>query len=173
MDFPDDPRKQSWQGADNKGFPCWISWTQRVCFTVCLCVSVCKRNHGSKRMIHPWSKAEWRHLKSLFSRLVLSSLPFALMYCFTGLATWIQLFDSLSYFKFIYYFRVRLHIERTIKWLYASTVVILTPEQICTENILNNNFHLCWELQRGRTRTEMCFMNLWSDSVPWGYFGKA
>lgn len=51
-------------------------------------------------------------------------------------------------------------LKRTIKWLYASTIVILTPEQICTENILNNNFHLCWELQRGRTRTEMCFMNL-------------
>ena len=34
MDFADDPSKQSWRGADNKGWPCRISLTHCVRFTV-------------------------------------------------------------------------------------------------------------------------------------------
>lgn len=135
-----------------------------VCALLYVCVSV-----SAKEITGPrgWSICDPRQNEDI-SRAFSAGwcyLHFHSLLCIASLdlhepTTWIQLFESLGYFKFLYYFRVRLQIEKSIKWLYASTIVILTPEQICTENILNNNFHLCWELQRGRTRAEMCFMNL-------------
>lgn len=71
----------------------WLSWTQCVCFTVCLCaynmwVTV-KQIRGPKGWSSWVPKTEWRPLKGPFSLLVLSSLPFMAvqLLCFT-LLTW-------------------------------------------------------------------------------------
>ncbi len=62
MEFPDDPGKQSWRVADNEGSPCWISQTLRVC----IYVSVCTADQGSKRMIQLCTK----------DRMKISEVPF-------------------------------------------------------------------------------------------------
>lgn len=123
MEFPDDPCKQSWWGADNKGSPCWISQTQCVCFTVCVCacmsVSV-KQPGGPKGSSNCVPKTEWRPLKSQSSLLVLSLLPFmaARPWCFTGL-TWAgninsSLFRASVVSSFYFIFLLRPQIGKTV-----------------------------------------------------------
>lgn len=83
MEFPDDPCKQSWWGADNNGSPCWISQTQCVCFTVCVCVNmcvgVCKAIQGSKRMIQQCTKDK---MKTLWRAI---SVYWCYLYCHSWL----------------------------------------------------------------------------------------